>query len=217
VERALEEYQQRPRLTPAEELVVATHEAGHALCALHCEHAPVIERISIRGDISGALGSVSYADPAHRYVVTRQQQLDAICTLYGGREAELLLLDDVSAGAARDLQCATSIARQLVEDLGLGDAKLGLRCYADQAGRPQLSEAARSALEKEIDGILAGQRQRARRILAEQRPALEALRALLLEHKVVDRTTLAAWPRRDGTAKVDKKGKRKPGGPDAPA
>ena len=55
------EYLERPDLTASEELVVATHEAGHAICALHCEHSPPIERISIRGDLAGALGFVAYA------------------------------------------------------------------------------------------------------------------------------------------------------------
>ncbi|MBW2531122.1 MAG: AAA family ATPase, partial [Deltaproteobacteria bacterium] len=96
IERALTEYLDRPELTGAEERVVATHESGHAICALHCEHAPPIERISIRGDLAGSLGFVSYADPAHRYVTSRAALLDSVCVLFGGREAEDLLLDDLS-------------------------------------------------------------------------------------------------------------------------
>jgi len=94
VEQALTEYMERPQLTSAEERVVATHEAGHAICSVHCTHSPPIERISIRGDLAGGLGFVSYADPANRYVITHGFLLDSICVLFGGREAEALLLDD---------------------------------------------------------------------------------------------------------------------------
>src|SRR5215467_5378730 len=118
VERAIEQYLDRPRLTAAEELVVATHEAGHAVTALSCRHAPPIDRISIRGDIGGALGYVKHADHAHRYVVTVAQLRDTICTLFGGREAEVLLLDDLSIGAGADLHHATEIARALIEQYG---------------------------------------------------------------------------------------------------
>ena len=118
VERAIEQYLDRPKLTASEELVVATHEAGHAVTALSCRHAPPIDRISIRGDIGGALGYVKHADHAHRYVVTVAQLRDTICTLFGGREAEALLLDDMSIGASSDLHNATQIARALVERYG---------------------------------------------------------------------------------------------------
>ena len=86
VDRALTEWVERPKMTPSEERVVATHEAGHAVAALFCPHSPPIERISIRADTAGALGFVRYQDPSHKYVVTRGELLDDICVLMGGRE-----------------------------------------------------------------------------------------------------------------------------------
>src|SRR5262245_30030702 len=129
VEQGLTEWLERPRMTAAEERVVATHEAGHAVCALHCPHAPAIERVSIVSDVAGALGFVRYQDPAHRYVVTRGELLDDLCVLMGGREAEQLLLDDLSIGSAHDLARATEIARALVEEFGMGGDAVGLRCF----------------------------------------------------------------------------------------
>jgi cell division protease FtsH len=191
VERALTRYLERPALTSSEERVVATHEAGHAICALHCEHAPPIERISIQGDLAGALGFVAYADPAHRYVVTRNQLLDSICTLFGGREAEALCLEDISIGSSRDLERATAIARSLVEQFGLsGSDELGVRQYADEDprhGRPPISEGTRQLLERCVRDVLERERERARRLLAENRAQLTALRDLLCEKKVLDR------------------------------
>jgi cell division protease FtsH len=192
IERALTEYLERPELTPQEERVVATHEAGHAVCALACAHAPPIERISIRGDLAGALGFVQYADPAHRYVVTRQQLLDAVCVLFGGREAEALLLDDLSIGSSGDLARATDIARSLVERFGMGSDGVGVRTYPEPDGHPAtLSDAARAAVERAVQEVLDTERIRAKEILAERRALVAALRDLLLERKVLDRESFA--------------------------
>jgi cell division protease FtsH len=186
VERAIEQYLDRPKLTVAEELVVATHEAGHAVCALHCRHAAPIDRISIRGDIGGALGYVRYADPANRYVVTYAQLHDAICTLFGGREAEALVLEDMSIGSASDLENATAIARALVERYGDVGDELGIARWAHDDAVP-VSEHARSRLDQAVGKILEVERARARQILSDHRAQLIAMRDLLVEKKVLDR------------------------------
>ena len=190
VERALEQYLDLPRLTAAEEHVVATHEAGHAVCTLMCRHAPPIDRISIRGDLGGALGYVLHADPAHRYVVTYAQLRDAMCTLFGGREAEALLLDDVSIGAASDLRHATAIARALVEEYGDGGDDLGVGAWAHEDRAP-VSELSRGHVDEAIRAILARERARARALLEANRGMLIALRDLLVERKVLDRAAFA--------------------------
>jgi cell division protease FtsH len=191
IERALTEYQDRPELTSHEERVVATHEAGHAVCALHCEHSPPIDRISIRGDLAGALGFVSYADPAHRYVVTRQQLLDSICTLYGGREAEALLLEDLSIGSGSDVERASAIARALVVEFGMGLAELGVQRLAGDPKDLALSDETRALIEKSVRDILERERARAQKILTENKQLVIALRDLLVERKVLDREAFA--------------------------
>jgi cell division protease FtsH len=195
VDRALTEWQERPRMTPAEERVVATHEAGHAVCSMFCEHATPIERISIQADTAGALGFVRYQDPAHRYVVTRGELLDDLCILMGGREAELLLLDDLSIGCSGDLQRATSIARALVEEFGMGGDAVGVcRYQADDGPRGRyghLSPAQLEALDQRVKELLEEGRSRAGKILREQRALVEVLRDALLEKKVIDAKTLS--------------------------
>ena len=196
VERALTEWCDRATMTPGEERVVATHEAGHAVCSLFCEHATPIERISIQGNSTGALGFVRYQDPAHKYVTTRGQLLDDLCILMGGREAELLLLDDLSIGSASDLQRATDIARAIVEEFGMGGDGTGTcryRASDDRAHRqPDLSEARREALDNRISEILEDARQRAEKIVQEHRLLVETLRDALLEKKVIDARALSA-------------------------
>ncbi len=193
IDRAIEQYLDLPKLLAAEENVVATHEAGHAVVALLCKHSAPIDRISIRGDIGGALGYVQHADPAHRYVVTYAQLRDRMCTLFGGREAECLLLDDVSIGSASDLEYATAIARSMVEEYGDGGVELGVGRWAHRKNdhSTPTSEQARARVDDAIKSILERERARAKALLETNKPLLVALRDLLLDKKVLDRASFA--------------------------
>jgi cell division protease FtsH len=189
VDQALDETFERPELNAHERLVVATHEAGHAVVALHCEHVPPIERISIKGDVAGALGFVSYLDPANRHVVTRRQLLDSICVLFGGREAELALLDDLSVGSAHDLERATATARALVERFGMAPEGVAVRCFEGEDVK--LSDGTRTRVDEAVRMVLDEQRARAQSIVREHRASVQTLRDLLVEHEVLDRHRLA--------------------------
>lgn len=195
IDRALTEWVERPRMTPHEERVVATHEAGHAVCALFCPHSTPIERISIQADSAGALGFVRYQDPAHKYVVTRGELLDDLCILMGGREAEQLLLEDLSIGSSEDLRRATAIARALVEEFGMGGDAVGVCRFHNDSGEPgrygHLSPTQLEALDRRVRELLEEARGRAAAILRDNRPLVESLRDLLLEKKVIDAKTLA--------------------------
>lgn len=194
VEKALNEFVERPALTAKEEIVVATHEAGHAVAALFCTHSPPIDRISIRGDLAGSLGFVSYADPAHRYVVTQGQLLDQICTLFGGREAEVLCFNDLSIGSSSDLDRATAIARALVEEFGMGGEAVGVRRLERRSNDDlEPSETLKGHAEAEVRRILEEQRARAGKILKENRKLVEMLRDMLVEKKVLDREALSSF------------------------
>jgi len=194
VEKVLNEFVERPSLTAKEEVVVATHEAGHAVAALFCPNSPPIDRISIRGDLAGSLGFVSYADPAHRYVVTQGQLLDQICTLFGGREAEVLCFNDLSIGSSSDLDRATAIARALVEEFGMGGEAVGVRRVERRSGEDlEPSEALKGHAEAEVRRILEEQRARAGRILRENKKLVETLRDMLVEKKVLDREALTSF------------------------
>lgn len=208
IDRALTEWIDRPKMTPAEERVVATHEAGHAVCALCCPNAPPIDRISIRAELAGSLGFVRHQDHAHKYVVTQGRLLDEICVLMGGREAEQLLLNDLSIGSSGDLSRATNIARALIEDYGAGGASVGVGSFPTlsepNAPKQQLSPKQLEAIDRQVGELLETQRQRAIKILTENVPVLEALRDLLLEHKVVDSKTLGRLiPQQTGTIPLE--------------
>lgn len=192
VEQALTANLDLPKLTPEEEIVVATHECGHAIVALHTEHSPAIDRISIRGDLTGALGFVRYADPAHKYVVTHAQLIDSIATLFGGREAELALLGQLTIGSGHDLERATDIAQSLVQSFGLQESgSLEVRRFG---AKEPLADKTRERVDDEVRALLERERARARGIIDEHRGELEALRDLLLEKKVIDARALKREP-----------------------
>ena len=156
--------------------------------------ATPIERISIQADTAGALGFVRYQDPTHKYVVTRGELLDDLCILMGGREAELLLLEDLSIGSSGDLRRATAIARALVEEFGMGGDGVGVCSFQKDTDKPgrhdNLSPVQLEALDRRIRELLEEARQRASKILAENRVLVQTLRDLLVEKKVIDAQTL---------------------------
>ena len=194
VERALTEWIDRPKMTSKEEAVLATHEAGHAVAALFCEHAPPIERITIASEMTWAFGYVRYADPAHKYIQTVNMYLDLICVALGAREAERLLLDDLSLGATGDLASATAIARELVEAHGLAGGDLGQVQFLDlNSGkrREDLAPATLAAIDVRVAEIVETQRKRAETIIRENQSLVEALRDLLIEKKTLDSQTIA--------------------------
>ncbi|MGL6094661.1 MAG: AAA family ATPase, partial [Fimbriiglobus sp.] len=198
VERAMTEWVDRPVMTAAEERVLATHEAGHAIVSLFCDHTPPIDRITIASEMQWSFGYVKFADPAHKYVRTVGFYLDQICVALGAREAERALLDDISMGATQDLQSATGIARELVEVQGLGGGDLGVVQFADMHSqhpaqrRAFLAEATLAAIDKRVAEVVEEQRKRAEAIVTENKALIELLRDTLLEKKTLDSKALGA-------------------------
>jgi cell division protease FtsH len=192
VERALTEWVERPKMTPQELNVLATHEAGHAVVSLHCPHAPAIERITIASEMQWAFGYVRHSDPAHRYIQTVNFYLDMICVALGAREAEKVFLSDISLGATGDLQSATLIARELVEVHGYGAPDVVQYRRMDDRGirHPDLSPKLLEELDERVRAIVEEQRVRAEKIIAENKPMVATLRDLLLEHKTIDAKVL---------------------------
>jgi cell division protease FtsH len=196
VERGLTEYEDKLVLTPQEEKLVSTHEAGHAVCALFCPLYPPIERITIKSEMSWAAGYVSYQEKdGNDLGMTREEMMEHLSVLLGGIEAERLLLGDVSTGAGgSDLVRATATARGMVEYYGMG-SETGVRQYSfvheGQLIRDrEMSEEQRGELDRQVNGVLREAQQRAAKILKDNQAVLETLRNLLLEQKTLDAKTL---------------------------
>jgi cell division protease FtsH len=187
VEAALDKQGSRVVLSKDEEFIVATHEAGHAIVSMFVPDMPPVERISIKGGAS-MLGSVTYADQNHKFVMTEDNIKSRIATLLGGMEAERLVIGKVSAGAANDLERATAFARMYVQQLGMDDKLVGVGSWTES---DKLSEQMKANIEASIRHLLEGQRERCANILRENLSLLITLRDMLLEKKVIDSASLS--------------------------
>jgi cell division protease FtsH len=184
-------------MTDEEKRRVAVHEAGHALVALSVKHADPVHRVTILPRASGALGATLQLPERDRYLYTRSELLDRMCVLLGGRSAEALTLDEVSSGAADDLQHATELARQMVCRFGMS-ARLGdqaiepatLRFLETPTENGERSDETARIIDQEIRALLAGERERAESVLRSRRAALERLAARLIIDETIEREAL---------------------------
>ena len=114
-------------ITEKEKKLTAYHEAGHALLTKLLDPKAKVHQISIipRGR---AGGYTMHTPEEDKYYSSKQEMLDDIVVLLGGRVAEAIKLDDISTGASNDLQRATAIARAMVTQYGMSDA-IGPVCY----------------------------------------------------------------------------------------
>merc|ERR1740139_1760219 len=114
-------------LSPEEKTLVAHHEAGHAVTGWFLKHAAPLLKVSIVPRGSAALGYAQYL-PKEQKLHTKEQMLDTMCMMLGGRIAEKIFFDKVSTGAADDLQKVTRLAYSIVTLYGMNDA-IGNRSY----------------------------------------------------------------------------------------
>ncbi|HEX2202536.1 MAG TPA: ATP-dependent zinc metalloprotease FtsH [Longimicrobium sp.] len=180
-----------------ERTIVAYHEAGHAVVAERVPTADPVHKISIIPRGVAALGYTQQLPTEDRYLLTKQELMDRIAVLLGGRVAEEIVFNEISTGAGNDLERVTELARSMVMEYGmsreLGPVNLSgprrmqfLQADGDGGGRRQYSEETAREIDSEIRGLIDGTYERVRRILTEDREVLEVLAKRLLEKEVVD-------------------------------
>ena len=187
-------------LVPAEKRRVAYHEAGHALVAEFLPTTDPIRKVTIIPHGVAALGHTQQLPTRERYLYTKEELLDRITVMLGGRAAEEVVLQAVSTGAQDDLRRASEMARSMVAELGMSDC---LGPYAVEHGPKGLfldthdraaavySEATAQRIDREAQAIVERMYQRACQLLEAQRHRLEAVAQYLLQHEVIHQQTLA--------------------------
>ncbi len=172
-------------MTAEEKRAIALHEAGHATISWFCEHANPLVKVSIvpRGR---ALGAAWYL-PEERQITTKEQMLDEMCALLGGRAAEELFTGHISTGAMNDLERATKSAFGMVAYAGMSD-RLPNICYYNnqeyQFQRPY-SETTAKIVDDEVLKMINEQYDRAKNILKEHSEGHNALADLLISREVI--------------------------------
>ena len=174
-------------MTKEEKHSIAVHEAGHATISWNLQYAAPLVKVTIvpRGR---ALGAAWYM-PEERQITTKEQMLDELCSLLGGRAAEEIFLGHVSSGAANDLERVTKQVYAMVAYYGMSN-KLPNICYYDSSGQEYgftkpFSEETAKLIDQEINAIIAEQYARAKRILTEQSSGHSALTQKLEEREVI--------------------------------
>ncbi|MFL5384664.1 MAG: cell division protein FtsH, partial [Longimicrobiaceae bacterium] len=184
-----------------ERTIVAYHEAGHAVVAERVPTADPVHKISIIPRGVAALGYTQQLPTEDRYLLTKQELMDRIAVLLGGRVAEEIVFDEISTGAGNDLERVTELARSMVMEYGmsreLGAVNLSgprrmqfLQADGEGGQRRQYSEETAREIDNEIRGLIDGTYERVRRILTDDRAVLETLAQRLLEKEVVDEAEL---------------------------
>jgi len=187
-------------MAPEEKRRVAYHESGHALVAEALPTADPVRKVTIVPHGLAALGHTQQLPLQERYLYTREELLDRIAVMLGGRAAEEVVFQDTSTGAQDDLQRASEMARRMVTEFGMSEL---LGPYAVERGRQPLfpegyeptagySEATAQRIDHEAQATVERMYQRARQILEEHRHTLETVAQYLLAHEVIDQETLAA-------------------------
>ncbi len=179
-------------MTESERELTAYHEAGHALMAAVLPDYDPLHKVTII-PTGMALGVTMTLPENDRHSMRRTEAENMIVMALGGRNAEQLVFDVVSSGAANDLQQATNIARRMVTDWGMSD-KVGPMSFSDSGpmfmgddmmgGKDYSQETAR-VLDEETQRILLESEDRCRRLLTEHRKALNLIARGLLEHETL--------------------------------
>jgi cell division protease FtsH len=185
IERVIAGVQSRRVLNSHEKHVVAFHEAGHALCGELLPSVDRVHRISIvpRGQ---ALGYTLNLPAEDRYLKTREELLDYMTVLLGGRAAEQIVFGAITTGASDDLKRVASIAHQMVHDFAMGTAGMG----RSPDGDVQLSETTLRIRDEERQDLVEEARRAAQRMILAHRPLLDALAHELLEREVLERDSI---------------------------
>ena len=172
--------------TEKERKTIAIHEAGHATLSWFLEYANPLVKVTIvpRGK---ALGAAWYL-PEERQITTKEQMLDAICALLGGRAAEEVFIGSISSGAVNDLERVTKQAYAMVSYMGMSDKLPNLSYYSsdDSYGftKPYSEETA-LLIDKEVQIMVNEQYDRAKRLLKEHSDGHNKLADILMTEEVI--------------------------------
>lgn len=173
-------------MTEEEKRSIAVHEAGHASVSWLLQYANPLVKVTIvpRGQ---ALGAAWYL-PEERTIITKEQMLDEICSLLGGRAAEEVFLGHVSSGALNDLERVTKRVYGMVAYLGMSESLSNL-CYYNVQGdynfTKPYSEKTAELIDVEVKRMVAEQYERARKLLLDNAAKHNALADLLVEREVI--------------------------------
>ena len=192
VEVVIAGYQRKgAMINDREKRVIAYHEIGHALVAARLKDAAPVHKITIIPRTSGALGYTMQVEEEERVLMSKEDLLNQIITLTGGRSAEEVVFNSITSGASNDIEKATSTARAMITRFGMSDTfdmmeletvnnpylgnDTSLVCSAETAAQ----------VDGEVRDIIRAAHQKALTILRDNRDVMDKLAAFLLEKETI--------------------------------
>ncbi|MCI9568898.1 MAG: ATP-dependent zinc metalloprotease FtsH [Lachnospiraceae bacterium] len=192
VETVIAGYQRKDSsVSQNERRIVAYHEIGHALVAACQSHSAPVHKITIIPRTSGALGYTMQVEAGERVLMSREEALNKIATLTGGRAAEEFMFHSITTGAANDIEQATKLARSMVTRYGMSEqfGMVALETVTNQylGGDSSLACAPETAkaVDDEVIRIVKEQYEKASEILKEHAAKLNELSEYLLEKETI--------------------------------
>ena len=178
-------------LSPKEREIVAYHEVGHALVAALLKNTEPVHKITIVPRTGGALGYTMQIEEENKYLNSKEDLINQITMLVGGRAAEEEVFDIVTTGASNDIERATAIARQMVSVYGMSEQfdMMALESiqnrYLDGRAVRNCSEETSTILDKEAMNIIREAHKKARKIISENRELMKKISTVLLEKESI--------------------------------
>ena len=178
-------------LTDHEKHIVAYHEIGHALVAAKQTNSAPVQKITIVPRTSGALGYTMQVDEGNHYLMTKDELINKIATLTGGRAAEELIFGSITTGASNDIEQATKLARAMITRYGMSEEfdMVALETVTNQYLGGDTSLACSADTQREIDRevveLVKSQHEKALKILTDNREKLDELAKYLYEKETI--------------------------------
>lgn len=178
-------------LTDKEKCIVSYHEIGHALVAALASHSAPVQKITIIPRTSGALGYTMQVEQGNHYLMNKEEMLDQIATLTGGRAAEEVVFGTSTNGASNDIEKATRLARAMITRYGMNDefGMVAMENVTNQylGGDTTLacSPETQARIDKAVSDLIKTQHEKARRLLEEHRKKLDELAKYLYEKETI--------------------------------
>ena len=178
-------------LTDKEKCIVSYHEIGHALVAALQSHTAPVQKITIIPRTSGALGYTMQVEQGNHYLMNKEEMIDQIATLTGGRAAEEVVFGTSTNGASNDIEKATRMARAMITRYGMSDefGMVAMENVTNQylGGDTTLScsPETQARIDKAVSDLIKAQHEKARKILVEHRSKLDELAKYLYEKETI--------------------------------
>lgn len=178
-------------LTDKEKCIVSYHEIGHALVAALASHSAPVQKITIIPRTSGALGYTMQVEQGNHYLMNKEEMLDQIATLTGGRAAEEIVFGTSTNGASNDIEKATRLARAMITRYGMSDefGMVAMENVTNQylGGDTTLacSPETQARIDKAVSDLIKTQHEKARQLLEEHRKKLDELAKYLYEKETI--------------------------------